>query len=190
MSELQTRLKVETSELHSKSEQHPLMQSFIDGTFKKEHLLELLVNLLPVYQVVEQRLIQKDILVNSELKRSSYIQKDIDKLIKDTNYTKSSIKLITKVWLANSWTKNEELLKADFYVRWLADFYGGRVLARSQAPYNETYQSTDPGAVITTVRYLLTKDELECSNDSIVNEAKAFFQFHIDLFEEIWSATN
>jgi heme oxygenase len=188
MSNLQTRLKEETAELHSASEQHPVMQSFVDGSFKKEHLLELLINLLPVYQVVEQRLIQKEILDNSDLKRSTFIQKDIDKLITDTNYTKGTIKNSTRNWLANSWTKNEELLKADFYVRWLADFYGGRILSRSQAPYNETYQSKDPGAVITTVRYLLDKDTTDTLTDSIVNETKAFFQFHIDLFEEIWTS--
>ena len=188
MSELQTRIKEETAELHSQSEQHPLMQSFVDGSFKKEHLLELLINLLPVYQVVEQRLLAKEIIDNPDLKRSTFIQKDIDKLIADTNYTKSTIKTVTRVWLANSWTKNEELLKADFYLRWLADFYGGRILAKSQAPYNETYQSKDPGAVITTVRYLLDKDTPAPLNDNIVNQTKAFFQFHIDLFDEIlWS---
>lgn len=188
MSNLQTRLKEETAELHRASEQHPVMQSFVDGSFKKEHLLELLTNLLPVYQVVEQRLIQKEILDNVDLKRSPFIQKDIDKLITDTNYTKSTIKASTSRWLANSWTKNEELLKADFYVRWLADFYGGRILAKSQAPYNESYQSREPMAVITTVRYLLDKDIPDDFTDKIINETKAFFQFHIDLFEEIWTS--
>jgi heme oxygenase len=184
---LQTRLKEETAELHSISEQHPLMQSFVDGSFKKEHLLELLINLLPIYQVVEQRILQKEIIENTDLKRSPFIQKDIDKLIADTNYTKSTIKTITRAWLVNSWNKNEELLKADFYLRWLADFYGGRILAKSQAPYNETYQSKDPMAVITTVRYLLDKNTPDNLNDDIINETKNFFQFHINLFEEIWT---
>jgi len=185
---LQTRLKEETAELHRTSEQHPLMQSFVDGSFKKEHLLELLINLLPIYQVVEQRLLQKEILENTDLKRSTFIQKDIDKLIQDTGITTLKIRDITERWVASSWEKNLYTLKADLYLRWLADFYGGRILAKSQAPYNETYQSKDPMAVITTVRYLLDKDTPDTLIDNIVNQTKAFFQFHIDLFEEIWTS--
>jgi heme oxygenase len=188
MSELQARLKEETASLHSESEQHPLMQSFVDGSFKKEHLLELLINLLPVYQVVEQRLLIKEIIDNPDLKRSVQFQKDIDKLILDTGITTLKVKKITENWVSSSWKKDLHLLKADLYIRWLADFYGGRILAKSQAPYNEMYSSKDPGAVITTVRYLLTKDIPDNQNDNIVNETKAFFKFHIELFDEIlWS---
>jgi len=187
MSELQTRLKEETAELHSKSEQHPLMQTFVDGSFKKEHLLDLLINLLPIYQVVEQRLLFKEILDNSDLKRSTQIQKDIDKLILDTSITTLKVRDITEKWVSSSWQKSLYALKADLYLRWLADFYGGRILAKSQAPYNETYNAKDPGAVITTVRYLLTKDTPDLYNDSIVLETKSFFHFHINLFEEIWN---
>jgi len=188
MSELQLRLKDETAALHSESEQHPLMQSFVDGSFKKEHLLELLINLLPVYQVVEHRLLLKEIFNTPDLKRSTQIQKDIDNLIQDTGITSFKVREITENWVSSSWRKNIYVLKADFYLRWLADFYGGRVLAKSQAPYNEMYQSTDPMTVITTVRYLLTKDTPDTLNDKIVNETKNFFKFHIDLFNEIlWS---
>jgi heme oxygenase len=188
MSDLQARLKEETYLLHRESEQHPLMQSFVDGSFKKEHLLELLINLLPIYQVVEQRLISKEIIDNPDLKRSTQIQKDIDKLITDTSITTLKVRNITERWVASAWQKSLYALKADLYLRWLADFYGGRILAKSQAPYNETYQSKDPGAVITTVRYLLDKDTPAPLNDNIVNQTKAFFQFHIDLFDEIlWS---
>jgi heme oxygenase len=188
MSELQLRLKDETAALHSESEQHPLMQSFVDGSFKKEHLLELLINLLPVYQVVEHRLLLKEIFNTPDLKRSTQIQKDIDNLIQDTGITSFKVRDITENWVSSSWRKNIHVLKADFYLRWLADFYGGRVLAKSQAPYNEMYQSTDPMTVITTVRYLLTKDTPDTLNDKIVNETKNFFKFHIDLFNEIlWS---
>jgi heme oxygenase len=185
MNELQTRLKDETASLHSESEQHPLMQSFVNGSFKKEHLLELLINLLPIYQVVEQRLLAKEIIENLDLKRSEQIQKDINKLILDTGITTFKVREITENWVSSSWKKGLHLLKADLYLRWLADFYGGRILAKSQAPYNEMYSSKDPGTVITTVRYLLTKDIPDNQNDKIVNETKAFFKFHIDLFDEI-----
>jgi heme oxygenase len=185
MNELQTRLKEETASLHRESEQHPLMQSFVDGSFKKEHLLEFLINLVPVYQVVEQRLLFREIIDIPDLKRSAQIQKDIDKLITDTGITTFKVREVTERWVASSWKKNLYLLKADLYLRWLADFYGGRILAKSQAPYNETYNAKDPGAVITAVRYILTKDTPDLYNDSIVNETKAFFKFHIELFDKI-----
>ena len=185
MSELQKRLKEETSSLHSESEQHPLMKSFVDRSFKKQHLLELLINLVPVYQVVEQRLISKEIIDNPDLKRSTQIQKDIDKLIVDTGITTLKVREITENWVASSWKKNIYLLKADFYLRWLADFYGGRILAKSQEPYNEMYNAKDSGTVIATVRYLLTKDTPDICNNSIVDETKAFFKYHIELFDEI-----
>lgn len=185
---LQQRLKEETAELHSQSEQHPLMQSFVDGSFKKEHLLEVLINLLPIYQVVEQRLIALDILNNPELKRSTYIQKDIDKLITEIGLGKRKIRGVTLNWLSFAWQKKISLLKTDLYLRWLADFYGGRILAKSQAPYNETYKSENPMAVITTVRYILDKDLGKVTNDEIVEHTKDFFLYHINLFEEIWTS--
>jgi len=184
---LQTRLKEETAELHAKSEQHPLMQSFVTGTFNKAHLLDLLINLLPIYQTVEQRLIPKEILENPELKRSTYIQKDIDKLITDIGYGKSSLKDITINYVSSMWVKHLGSLRSDLYLRWLADFYGGRILSRSQAPYNATYEANDPAKVINQVRHILTKDFDMVSDDDVVLLTKEFFQFHIDLFEEIWT---
>jgi heme oxygenase len=184
---LQQRLKEETAELHRESEQHPLMQSFVTGSFKKEHLLDVLINLLPIYQVVEQRLISKEIINNPELKRSINIQKDIDKLVQDIGLGNRQVRKITSHWLSFSWSRKLDLLKGDLYLRWLADFYGGRILAKSQAPYNETYASENPGAVITTVRYILDQTSNDTTDDEIVEHTKGFFKFHIQLFEDIWT---
>jgi hypothetical protein len=85
------------------------------------------------------------------------------------------------------WVKYLGSLRSDLYLRWLADFYGGRILAKSQAPYNETYQANDPAKVINEVRHILTKDFDKVSDDDVVLLTKEFFQFHIDLFEEIWT---
>jgi heme oxygenase len=185
--DLQSRLKTETSDLHKKAENHPIMHSFVIGKFSTQDLLKFLINVLPLYQVVEQRLLKDDINSNAELKRSVLVQKDIDSLISlhgDGFY--GSISEVTKQWLAHSWYKKTSLLKADLYVRWLADFYGGRILAKSQAPYNQMYTVENPSKAIGDVRNILTRnnDWDEPTDDEIIKEAKDVFQFHIDLFND------
>jgi heme oxygenase len=184
-SNLQARLKTETQELHSAAENHPIMQSFVKGEYSPTDLIKFLVNILPLYQVVEQRVLTLDIIDTPELKRSTQIQKDIDKLIEDgvgINFTLSDV---TRKRIAYCWDKNTALLKADLYVRWLADFYGGRVLSKSLAPYNNAYESNDPARVISSVRSIMERDtyNVNPSDDEIIDEAKDVFQFHIDLFD-------
>jgi len=184
-SNLQLRLKTETAELHSAAENHEIMQSFVKGSFTRNDLVKFLVNVLPLYQVVEQRLLKLDILDNPELKRSTEVQKDIDKLVEDGAGLNFNLSDVTTKWIAHCWDKNPALLKADLYVRWLADFYGGRVLAKSQAPYNQVYAANDPARVIGNVRTILDRNTywVNPSDDEIIEEAKSVFQFHIDLFD-------
>jgi heme oxygenase len=184
-SNLQTRLKTETQELHSAAENHPIMQSFVKGDYSPSDLMKFLVNILPLYQVVEQRLLALDILDNPDLKRSTQIQKDIDKLIEDGFGINFSLSDVTRKRIAYCWDKNTALLKADLYVRWLADFYGGRILSKSLAPYNNAYQSNDPARVISSVRSIMERDTYYVipTDDELIDEAKEVFQFHVDLFE-------
>jgi hypothetical protein len=163
------------------------MHSFVIGKFSTNDLLKFLINVLPVYQVVEQRLLKDDIISNPDLKRSIFVQRDIDALIAnhgDGLY--GSISDVTKKWLAHCWTKNTSLLKADLYVRWLADFYGGRILAKSQDPYNQMYTVENPGKAIGDVRSILARETswVEPTDDELIEEAKNCFQFHIDLFND------
>jgi heme oxygenase len=185
ISTLQARLKTETQELHSAAENHPIMQSFVRGEYSPNDLMKFLVNILPLYQVVEQRFLKLDILDTPELKRSTQIQKDIDKLVEDGFGMNFNLSDVTTKRIAYCWDKNTALLKADLYVRWLADFYGGRVLSKSLAPYNNAYQSNDPARVISSVRSIIEKNNywVNPTDDEIIDEAKDVFQFHIDLFD-------
>ena len=76
ISPFQQKIKEQTKTLHEQAEQHPLMQSFIKGTYNKKHLLQFLVNLYPIYFAVEQRLLLNE----PTLKRTPLIEKDIDLL--------------------------------------------------------------------------------------------------------------
>lgn len=211
--EIQKELKEQTSELHTKAEEHPLMVTFKDGTYKKEHLLQLLVNLRPIYEVVEQRLLIPYIHKNFDLCRSRLVSKDIAALYKeivtDDNINLFKIFPVTKNWIVGQWLASPDELLADLYVRWLADFYGGRVFAKTLAPYNNTYSSNDPQKVIQNVREIIVEHSefanwsftdspkifftyswrsLDEKHTNIIERAKDFFQFHIDLFDAVYKS--
>lgn len=206
-------LKTQTSDLHSKAEEHPLMASFKDGTYKKHHLLQTLVNLRPIYEVVEQRILIPYIHKNFDLCRSRLVSKDIAALyreiVQDNSLHWFKIFPSTNKWVVSQWECSCDVLLSDLYVRWLADFYGGRVLAKTLAPYNNTYTSKDPQTVIKDVREIILEHSestkwsfsntnnaffnydwtsLEEKHNAIINRAKDFFQFHIDLFEDIYNS--
>jgi heme oxygenase len=195
--EILKNLKEQTQELHTKAEEHPLMSSFKDRSYKKEHLLMYLVNLRPVYESVEQCLLIPYIHKNFDLCRSRHISKDIAMLYKE-NVVSDINNLVplkcTKEWVRGQWEVSSSMLVADLYVRWLADFYGGRMFAKTLDPYNNTFNcSTDTGSVIADVRNIIAEKSLVESNvdpyykeKAIVNRAVSFFAFHVELFNQIY----
>lgn len=194
-SQFQIDLKERTQEVHSKAEGHPLMQSFIKGDYKKEHLLQFLVNLYPIYAVVEQRLLQDKIKETPDLKRTELIERDINSLIPDViNFKNAQILVplvITGSWVNNCLAKPISLLKAELYSRWLADLYGGRMLVKTITP-SSMYTCENPKEAIDIVRGILdepNKDE-NITNEDIIQEVISFFDFHLELFNEILNYGN
>ena len=189
MSEFQKNLKESTLKSHKDAENHPIMQSFIKGDFKKKNLLKFLANVRSLYYVVEQRLLQPYIVNNDDLYRTSKIDKDIELLKKNFSADELAEYLTpfecTDLWVAWCWSKPKYLLKGDLYVRWLADLYGGRIMAKSLGAYNNTNQFTDPGTAMKTIRDILESTTDKSEQDDIVNEAEDSFTYHIDLFNKI-----
>lgn len=189
ISEFQKNLKEETSSIHNKAENHPIMQSFVKGTFKKEHLLRFLVNIKPIYDVVEQRLLQPYILKNQDLKRTTQIDKDIALLSKEVPPESLSRLLTplecTDLWVAWSWAKPVEILKAELYVRWLADLYGGRIMAKNMGEYTNTVTFYDPGKAISDIREIIDTENIVLKYDDIIDETLKFFDYHLELFDAI-----
>ena len=194
-SQFQLDLKEHTTKAHQEAESHPFMQSMINGTYNKEQLLQFLVNLYPVYVIVEQRLLKEKIKDLPELKRSSLIELDINKLIEELNISKPSPLLTPRTcmlaWISNCWAKPVSLLKAELYSRWLADFYGGRMLSKTVSPCS-MYMCDKPKEVIDAVRSVL--DELneneEITNEDIIQEVISFFNLHTELFDEIYNGNS
>lgn len=195
LSSFQQKIKEKTKDIHSRAEQHPLMQSFINGTYTKEHLLQFLVNMYPVYSVVEQRLLGDKIKETPELKRTELIESDINNLIPDVINVKTSHFLTplgcTCGWVSNAWAKPKDFLKAELYSRWLADFYGGRILTKTVIPH-AMYVAENPNVVISSVREILdlSNENPNISGDDIIDEIISFFDFHLELFDTIYNGSS
>lgn len=193
-SQFQLDLKERTTEAHRNAESHPFMQSMIAGTHKKEQLLQFLVNILPIYTVVEERLLGEKINTVPDLRRSLLIENDINVLVQELNVPKTSPLLTpllcARAWINNCWAKPTSLLKAELYSRWLADFYGGRMLAKTVTP-SAMYSSENPKQVIETVRAVLDEpNENNITNEDIIQEIISFFNLHIELFDEIYNGNS
>lgn len=189
LSLFQQKLKSATQEVHSACENHPFMESMINGTVTKEQHLKFLSNVLPLYSVVEQRLLSDDIIKVKDLKRTDYIEKDINIIVADTLDREILVNSLTPFqstcgWLSKAWTKPTDLLRAELYTRWLADFYGGRILAKSVSP-NISYTCSEPQNVISYIRTLLDKPLKDVTEEELINETISFFNYHLVLFDEI-----
>lgn len=191
VSEFQKTLKTSTQKEHTEAENHPIMQSFIKGTFEKKNLLRFLCNVRSLYYVVEQRLLQPYILYNNELLRTPSIEKDIQLLCSD--FSKEELEKyltpyeVTDLWVAWCWSKPNDFLVADLYVRWLADLYGGRIMSKSLGQYNNTTTFENPSKAIEDIRTIIDKPLSVSDTEELVQEAKNSFTFHIDLFNAIQS---
>lgn len=187
---IHSRLKAETLEQHKEAEYHPIMQSFVSGNYKKEHLLCFLVNILPIYQIIEQRLLSEQILKNRELERSPLIQKDIMMIETDLGIDGISKKNITpfkhtQCKVSDLWIEDEDALKACLYVRWLADLYGGRILGKSVSPYNNMYNYETPSKTIEDIRNIVGSKSKYITDNMLILKAREFFIFHVELFNLI-----
>lgn len=187
-SKLQTRLKNETKGIHDLAESMPVMKSFIEGNFKLRHLLRYLVNVKPLYDVVEQRLLQPYILKNADLKRTDKIQQDINALTSHFNSTEDNLGYlltpleVTDLWVGWSWSKPKDLLKADLYTRWLADMYGGRMMAKSMGEFAKSLEFNDTAKAIQDVRTIIDEKSVEINDVDIIEETMKVFEYHTDLF--------
>jgi len=188
---LQQRLKTETLESHKRAENHPLMASFISGKYDEKQLLQFLINIKPTYEVVEERLLSSNIFKNKDLKRTPAITKDIKTLtqkhVNENNLDLLKPLKLTEERVSKAWAKPVAYLKADLYVRWLADFYGGRLLSAKLAPFNQMYICDNSQQVISDVRSIVDISTDSIGDDEFVNEVNSFFEHHVTLFNQIYN---
>jgi hypothetical protein len=107
-------------------------------------------------------------------------------VVTDDNIEILNLKNDTVSWVQNQWTVEPNYLIADLYVRWLADLYGGQIFARSMAPYIHSYQSKDIKKSITDIRTII--NEADVDHQIIIYRTKSFFEYHVDLFDQIYDS--
>jgi heme oxygenase len=197
----QEALKDETQDLHTTCQNHPFMQTLINGTYKKEHLLLFLKNILPFYKLAEERYVTPYILNNetinsTDLFRTPLIEQDIALLQNELQTEPTPVFDIVDNWVQLSQNIMPLYLKAEIYTRWLADFYGGQTLQSVVTP-NNMYTCTNTELAIKNVRKMLDwgpplprigiTARLGITARIIIARAKQFFELHIKIFDKIYN---
>ena len=176
-------VKQATKTLHDEIESHPFFKSMIDGSLSDEQYYIYLFNLLPIYKSVEHFVLNDHL--NSDLRQSVKIQKDI------IEYSKicSHVRLDGDVFFCNEWlerfnSKDKFFKKAELYIRWLADLYGGQILKKNIKFVNK-YAFKDVRKCIKTVRKLIEKDLNESNVEKFIEEINIAYAFHKRLADKI-----
>jgi len=177
------QIKQATKKLHDEIESHPFFKSMIDGTLSDEQYYVYLFNLLPIYKSVEFFVLDGSL--NSDIKQSDKIQRDI------VEYSKicSHVRLDANVFFCNKWldhfnSKDKFYKKAELYIRWLADMYGGQILKR-KIKFGNKYVFKDVRGSIKRIRKLIEKNLDETNVDKFIEEVNIAYAFHKDLADKI-----
>lgn len=169
-------LKERTKEAHDAIEQHPFFRDLLNGTLPDVKYAYYLANLLPIYEMLE-----KEFLSNVEDKsvlQSLKIKKDLE------NYSKLLNKKIDNstynyafAYVSYVQQKSRIFKKADLYVRWLADMYGGQFL-RKKVKFGEKYKFTNLRKNIKFIRKMIEEDLNDDTIEKFINEVNIAYKLH------------
>jgi len=165
-------IKEKTKPLHDKVEQHPFYRKLVAGELDDKEYLIYLFNLLPIYEFIENKLLIPN--GYSDLVRSDKILKDIDLYERYLNFKLEAKHFYNIMWVKQIEEKPDYLLKAHFYVRWLADMYGGQVL-RKKVRFNNKYEFKNLRKTIKRAREFIDKSVNEQNVDYFIQEANIAF---------------
>lgn len=165
-------VKEKTKSSHDKVEQHPFYRKLVTGELDDKKYLIFLFNLLPIYEFIENQLLIPH--GYKDLVRSNNILQDIDKYEKLLNYKLSEKDFYNLLWVKQIEAKPPYLLKAHFYVRWLADLYGGQVL-KNKVKYNNKYKFKNLRKTIKRAREFIDQSVNDDTVDYFIKEANIAF---------------
>lgn len=117
-------IKFSTKKEHDDIEKHPFVDSLIKGKLTDIQYACYLLNLIPVYEAIENKLN-----LPHELRRSHFMRQDLDKYQKLLGSLGDMF--FYHDWLNNLLSKDNFSITSDFYIRWLGDLYGGQILAKN-----------------------------------------------------------
>lgn len=173
-------VKEKTKETHDNIEQHDFYRKLVAGELEDKKYLIFLFNILPVYEYIENELLipagYKDMI------RSDLILKDIEKYEEALNFRLEEKYFYNLPWLKQMEGKSPLQLKAHFYVRWLADMYGGQVL-KNKVRFGNKYSFNDIRKTIKRARVFIDKSLTDKNVDIFIKEANKAYQMSFKLVE-------
>jgi heme oxygenase len=175
-------IKQKTKATHDSIEQHPFYRKLISGELDDKKYLIFLFNMLPVYEHIENELLIP--LGYKDLVRSDKILKDIEAYEAYLNFKVDESYFYNLPWLKQLEGKSLFSLKAHFYVRWLADMYGGQVL-KKKVRFGEKYKFKNVKNNIKRAREFIDQSITEQNVDSFIHEANKAFEFSRKLVASI-----
>jgi len=178
------QIKKATKEKHDAIEKHPFIKSMIDGSLSDFKYAIYLNNLLPIYKAVEMFLFYSTP-VDRDLLQSRKINNDLNEYIRflGINIDRSEY-IFNKEWLNYFLFKDKFLQKAELYIRWLADMYGGQIIKRN-IRFNSKYDFNDLRNEIKLIRRMIEDGLDETNVDSFIEEVNKAYEFHHQLADKI-----
>ncbi len=203
---LAERLRHDTAALHRQAEASPLMSALIAGTIERATYVELLHNLHALYVALESALVRHrtDVRLGfaraPPLPRAALIAQDLVALATDDARVPVELAPATTRYVQHlaALAEREPLrLIAHAYVRYLGDLYGGQQLARGlrerfglAGAEGTRFYDFGPPQALPALRagFRGALDALPISTqqaDAVVDEARAAFERHVELFEQL-----
>jgi heme oxygenase len=178
------QIKKATKEKHDAIEKHPFIKSMIDGTLSDFKYAIYLNNLLPIYKAVEMFLFYSNP-VDEDLLQSRKINNDLNEYIRllGINIDRPEY-IFNKEWLNYFLFKDKFLQKAELYIRWLADMYGGQIIKRN-IRFNSKYNFNDLRNEIKIIRRMIEDGLDEANVERFIEEVNKAYEFHRQLADKI-----
>ncbi|HVL80536.1 MAG TPA: biliverdin-producing heme oxygenase [Actinomycetota bacterium] len=189
---------------HARAEYSDFEQALVKGTLSKEGYLDLLVQVLPVYEALEARAeeLRDDPvagpIVIDELNRTTAIRADIDFYKQVTGTTElPEILEVTQEYVDRVRNSTPEQFVAHHYTRYLADLSGGVFIDRAltqayglEGTNGRAYYVFDEieDANLFKDAYRGTLDQLPLDRDGkrrIMEEVLLAYEFNIEMVEQL-----
>ena len=178
------QIKKSTKEKHDAIEKHPFIKSMIDGSLSDFKYAIYLNNLLPIYKAVEMFLFYSTP-VDKDLLQSRKINNDLNEYIRFLGINIDRPEYIfNKEWLNYFLFKDKFLQKAELYIRWLADMYGGQIIKRN-IRFNSKYDFNDLRNEIKIIRRMIEDGLDETNVDRFIEEVDKAYEFHRQIADKV-----
>ena len=177
-------LKDATYDLHKQAEKNPFAQLLLSGNITETEYAKYLVNLMPIYHVIENVAGSNGHLVGVEdIQRNGLIHNDIKELEQlGADLFEYEVLPSTVEYVDYLYTLSDSNILAHLYTRHFGDLYGGQILKSRVPGSGSMYEFNDRKGLIEKTRTLLS--------DDLGPEARIAFSHAISLFNDLSNELN